>query len=127
MAWLAAFFGVLAAALAIVGLYGLMSYVVQRRVHEIGIRLALGATTGSVLALVMRQTALLVIAGIAAGLPIALLTARTARSLLFGLSPQDVPTLAVAAGVLATIAATAGAVPAWRATRIDPTRALRED
>jgi predicted lysophospholipase L1 biosynthesis ABC-type transport system permease subunit len=127
MAWLAGFLGMLAALLAIVGLYGLMSYVVQRRVHEIGIRLALGATAASVITLVLRQTAMLVVAGLAAGLPATLLTTRAARSLLFGLSPQDVPTLALAALVLAAIAATSSAVPAWRAARIDPTRALREE
>jgi predicted permease len=127
MAWLAGFFGALAVLLAIVGLYGLTSYTVQRRVHEIGIRLALGATTGSVLALVLRQTAMLIVLGLAAGLPITLLTARAAGSLLFGLSPQDVTTLAAAAVVLATIAASASAVPAWRAARVDPTRALREE
>ena len=127
MAWLAGFFGMLAALLAIVGLYGLMSYVVQRRVHEIGIRLALGATAASVMTLVLRQTAILVVAGLAAGLPATLLTTRAAGSLLFGLSPQDVPTLVVAGVVLVAIAATASAVPAWRAARIDPTRALREE
>ena len=127
MAWLAGFFGALAAVLAIVGLYGLMSYVVQRRVHEIGIRLALGATTVSVLTLVLGQTAILITAGVAAGLPLTLLTARAAGSLLFGLSPQDIPTLAAAVGVLAAIAATASLAPAWRAARIDPTRALREE
>ena len=89
--------------------------------------LALGATVGSVMTLVLRQTALLVVTGLAAGLPATLLTARAAGSLLFGLSPQDVPTLAVAAGLLAAIAATASVVPAWRAARIDPTRALREE
>jgi predicted permease len=127
MAWLAGFFGALAALLAIVGLYGLMSYIVQRRVHEIGIRLALGATSASVIALVLRQTAILVIAGLGAGVPAAMLTARAAGSLLFGLSAHDLPTFAAAAGALATIAACASAVPAWRATRIDPTRALREE
>lgn len=127
MAWLAGFFGALAAVLAIAGLYGLISYIVQRRVHEIGIRLALGATTASVVALVLTETTILVVAGLALGLPMTLGTARAAGSLLFGLSPQDVPTIATAACALAAIAATASAIPAWRAARIDPTRALREE
>jgi putative ABC transport system permease protein len=127
MAWLAGFFGVLAVLLAVVGLYGLMSYIVQRRVHEIGIRLAIGASPASVIALVLRQTMVLVIAGLAVGVPAAMLTARAASSLLFGLSPQDLPTLAAAAAALAAFAVCASAVPAWRASRIDPTRALREE
>jgi putative ABC transport system permease protein len=76
---------------------------------------------------VLRQTGILVIAGLSAGVPAAMLTARAAGSLLFGLSAHDLPTFAAAAGALATIAACASAVPAWRATRIDPTRALREE
>jgi predicted permease len=127
MAWLAGFFGMLAALLAIVGLYGLMSYIVQRRVHEIGVRVALGASSASVIALVLRQTAVLVIAGLTVGIPAALLMARTTSSLLFGLSPQDPATIASAAVALASIAACASAIPAWRASRIDPTRALREE
>jgi predicted permease len=127
MAWLAGFFGVLAVLLAVIGLYGLMSYIVQRRVHEIGIRLAIGASPASVIALVLRQTMVLVIAGLAVGVPAALLTARAASSLLFGLSSQDLPTLVAAAAALAAFAVCASAVPAWRASRIDPTRALREE
>jgi predicted permease len=127
LAWLAGFFGMLAALLAIVGLYGLMSYIVQRRVHEIGVRVALGASSASVIALVLRQTAVLVIAGLTVGIPAALLMARTTSSLLFGLSPQDPATIASAAAALASIAACASAIPAWRASRIDPTRALREE
>jgi putative ABC transport system permease protein len=127
MAWLAGFFGIAAAVLAVIGLYGLLSYIVQRRHHEIGIRVALGATWSSVVLLVLRQTALLVVAGLSAGLPICLVTGRSASSLLFGLSPTDLPTLAAAAGLLAAIAACASLAPAWRAARIDPIRALREE
>jgi len=127
MAWLAGFFGVVAAVLAVIGLYGLLSYIVQRRNHEIGIRVALGATRSSVALLVLRQTGLLVLAGLSVGLPVCLVTGRAASSLLFGLSPTDVPTLMAAASVLAAIAAGASLAPAWRAARIDPLKALREE
>jgi predicted permease len=127
MAWLAGVFGTIAAILAVSGLYGLLSYIVQRRDHEIGIRVALGATRSSVVLLVLRQTAFLVLTGLAAGLPACLIMGRSAASLLFGLSPHDVPTLAAATGLLATIAALASLVPACRAARIDPIRALREE
>ena len=127
MAWLAGFFGVVAAVLAVIGLNGLLSYVVQRRNHEIGIRVALGATRSSVAWLVLRQTTLLVVAGLAVGIPVSLAMARSAASLLFGLSPTDVPTLAGAAALLAAIATCASLAPAWRAARIDPMRALREE
>ena len=127
MAWLAGFFGALAAVLAVTGLYGLISYIMQRRIHEVGIRMALGATRGSVIALVLRQTAFLAVIGLAVGVPACLIAARAAAALLFGLSPNDVPTLIAAAGLLAMIAALAGAAPAWRASRIDPMRALRDD
>ena len=126
MAWLAGFFGAVAAALAVVGLYGLLSYIVQRRNHEIGIRVALGAPRWSVVWLVMRQTAVLVLAGLCVGLPACVATGRLAASLLFELTPTDPPTLVAAAGLLAAIAAAASVPPAWRAARVDPIRALRE-
>jgi predicted permease len=127
MAWLAGFFGVLSGLLALVGLYGLVSYVVQRRVHEIGIRIALGASSAAVVSLVLRQTIVLVAVGLAAGVPASLMAARSASSLLFGLQAHDATTLVAATGLLTAIAAIASALPAWRAARIDPTRALRED
>jgi putative ABC transport system permease protein len=127
MAWLAGLLGAIAAVLAVVGLYGLLSYIVQRRNHEIGIRLALGASRSSVILLVLRQTAFLVAIGLAVGLPVYLAASRSAASLLFGLSPSDLPTLAAASALLATIAACASLSPAWRAARVDPIKALRED
>jgi len=127
MAWLAGFFGVLAAVLAAIGLYGLVSYIVQRRTHEIGIRIALGATPAAVVSLVLRQTAVLVIVGLAAGLPASLVVARFAASLLFGVPSVDATGLAAAATLLALIAATASLIPAWRAARTDPVQALRAD
>jgi predicted permease len=127
MAWLAGFFGAAAAVLAVIGLYGLLSYIVQRRNHEIGIRVALGATRSSIVLLVLRQTAVLIVAGLSVGIPVCLVTGRAASSLLFGLSPTDVPTLVAAAGLLAAVAAFASLGPAWRAARIDPMRALRQE
>jgi predicted permease len=127
MAWLAGFFGILAAILAVTGLYGLISYTLQRRIHEIGIRMALGATRPAVILLVLRQTAFLVAVGLAAGLPACLIAARSAAALLFGLSPNDIPTLLAASGLLSMIAGLASFAPAWRASRIDPMEALRDE
>jgi putative ABC transport system permease protein len=127
MAWLAGFFGVLAAILAVTGLYGLISYILQRRIQEIGIRMALGATRSSVIVLVLRQTAFLVVIGLAVGIPACLVMARFAAALLFGLTPNDIPTLISAAVLLAMIAGLASFAPAWRASRIDPMEALRDE
>jgi putative ABC transport system permease protein len=126
MAWLAVFFGVLASILAVTGLYGLISYILERRIQEIGIRMALGATQASVIAMVLRQTAFLVLIGLAVGVPAYLIAARFAAALIFGLSATDVATLIAASGLLAMIAAIATLVPAWRASRIDPMEALRD-
>jgi predicted permease len=127
MAWLAGFFGVLAAILAVTGLYGLISYILQRRIHEIGIRVALGATRGSVIALVLRQTACSVLIGLAVGVPVYLATSQSAAALLFDLSPNDVPTMIAACSLLVVIAGLATFAPAWRASRIDPMIALRDE
>jgi len=125
IARLTSMFGVLALALASIGLYGVMSYNVSRRTAELGIRLALGAPRGAVLWLVMRHVLVLVCAGLSAGYAIALLSVHALRSLLFGLSPYDPATMASAAGVLIIVAAGAGLKPAWKAARIDPIVALR--
>lgn len=124
---LAAFFGLLALLLACIGLYGLMSYGVARRTNEIGIRMALGARTGSVLWLILREGLILVVIGIVVGLIAALLTTKTAVSLLFGLKPNDPSTIAAAALLLFAVALIAGCIPARRATRVDPMTALREE
>jgi predicted permease len=125
IARLTTMFGVLALALASIGLYGVTSYNVSRRTAELGIRLALGSPRGAVLWLVVRHVLVLVLAGLAAGYAIALLSVHALRSLLFGLSPYDPATMAGAAGVLITVAVAAGLKPAWKAARVDPTIALR--
>jgi len=127
LAWLAGGFGVLAAIVATIGVYGVISYLIVRRRHEIAIRMALGAGRAQVVGLILRETGLLVAAGLAVGTALTLAVARSASGLLFGLSPYDPATLAGAAGVLAMMAAAAAAVPALRASRIDATAALRAD
>ena len=120
-------FGALATVLAAIGLYGVMSYAVTRRTREIGIRMALGAERGRVLWLVLREVAAMAIVGIAGGLGAALWLTRQIQSQLFGLSPNDPLTLAVATMLLALVAIGAGYIPARRATSIDPMIALRSE
>jgi putative ABC transport system permease protein len=127
MATLSGFFGGLAALLATIGLYGVMSYMVARRKNEIGIRLALGAGRTDVVKMVMREAAVLLAAGVALGLVMAVVAARTATTLLFGLQPGDPATLAMAAGGLGLVAMLASYLPALRASRLEPTEALREE
>jgi predicted permease len=127
MAWLSGFFGALAALLAMIGLYGVMSYMVERRKHEIGIRIALGASRRRVMLLIGRETAVLVLVGVTIGAIASLAVARAMRVLLFELSPGDPRTLVAAASVLALIAAIASCVPALRASRVDPMVALRHE
>ncbi len=125
MAALSGFFGALAALLATIGLYSVMAYVMVRRRNEIGIRMALGAGRQSVIGLVMKDAALLVMTGVAIGLACALALARTAASLLFGLSSYDALTFCGAALLLAAVAALGSYLPARRASRLDPMTALR--
>lgn len=124
-AMLSDFFGGLALLLASVGLYGLMSYAITRRTSEIGVRMALGAGTGNVLTLVLREVMWLALAGIAIGVPAALAASRWVSGMLFGLSPTDPAIIASAAAVLLAVATLAGYLPARRASRIDPVTALR--
>jgi len=125
LATLSTFFGALALLLACLGLYGLMAYAVARRTGEVGIRMALGAGRGHVMWLVLRETFFLALAGIAAGIPLALWTARYAKSLLFEIDTADPVTIAVTVTALIAVAALAGYIPARRATRVDPMVALR--
>jgi ABC-type antimicrobial peptide transport system permease subunit len=127
MATLSGFFGVLAALLATIGLYGVMSYMVARRRNEIGIRMALGADRGHVVRMVMREAGLLLVTGVIVGLAMAVAAARTATTLLFGLQPGDPLTLAAAAAGLGMVALLASYLPAVRASRLEPTEALREE
>jgi predicted permease len=125
LATISSFFGGLALLLACLGLYGLMAYAVARRTAEIGIRMALGARRREIVWLVLRETLWLVLAGVAAGVPLAVWLTGYAKSLLFEITAADPMILAVAAAALAGVAAVAGFLPARRASRIDPMTALR--
>jgi predicted permease len=127
MATLSSFFGLLAAALAVVGLYGVISYMVARRRGEIGIRIALGATRGGVMRLIFAEAGWLLAAGLAIGTILALTSGKAAESLLFGLKPTDPQTILVAVLLLAAVALLASLIPALRAARTEPLAALREE
>jgi predicted permease len=125
IATLSTAFGVLATLLAVIGLYGVMAYSVARRTREIGVRMALGAVPGNVIWLVMREVLLLVGGGVVLGLIGAFGVSRLVTSQLYGITPNDPVTIAAAAGTLAVVALLAGYIPARRATRVNPTMALR--
>ncbi|HET9399656.1 MAG TPA: ABC transporter permease [Candidatus Acidoferrales bacterium] len=127
MATLSGFFGLLAGVLAMIGLYGVISYTVARRTNEIGIRMALGAGRGDIAGMVIREAGLLLSLGVIAGLALALAGSQTAKSLLYGLKSYDPATLAIAIIALAAIAGLASYLPAFRASRLDPVTALREE
>jgi len=127
MAKLSGSFGVLALVLASIGLYGLLSYGVTSRSKEIGIRMALGAGTRNVLSLILHEAVLLVLIGVAVGVPVVLYVSRFAKSLLFDLSPTDPVSLVIAGLVLMSVALVAGYLPARRATKVDPLVALRDE
>ncbi len=125
IATLSTAFGLLATLLAVIGLYGVMAYTVARRTREIGLRMALGAVSGDVLWLVMREVLLLVGIGVTLGVIGALGVSRLVQSQLYGITATDPITTAAAALTLAIVALLAGYIPAWRATRVNPVRALR--
>jgi predicted permease len=120
-------FAALALLISCVGLYGITAYSVARRTTEIGIRMALGARRGTVLAMVLRDVAVLGLAGLALGVPVALGTSRLVAAFLFDLRPNDLPTIGAAMGILMTAALLAAYAPAHRATRVDPMTALRHE
>ncbi|MCC7008087.1 MAG: ABC transporter permease [Acidobacteria bacterium] len=119
-------FAVVALALAALGLYGVLAYSVRQRASEIGIRVALGATAMHVRALVLRQAAVVVTLGVAAGLAGALVLGRWLDALAFGITASDPRVLAASAGVLALVALIAAGVPAQRATRVEPRVAMQD-
>jgi putative ABC transport system permease protein len=124
--WLIGLFAVTALALAAVGVYGVMSYVIRQRTREIGLRVALGATRAAVVQLVMRQGVAIAVGGTVLGVAIALAAARTLEGLLYGIAARDVTTLAVASATLIGTTLCACYIPARRAARIDPARTLTE-
>ena len=124
MATLSGFFGFLAALLAAIGLYGVISYMVLQRTKESGIRMAIGAGRGDVVAMILREAGVLTVAGLVIGTTLALASAQVVKSLLYGLKPRDPVTMVLAVGTLSGVAAFASFLPAYRASRLDPLRAL---
>ena len=125
IASLSTVFGFVATVLAIIGLYGVMSYSVAQRTREIGIRMALGAEQGKVIGMVMHEVVMLIAIGVGVGVPAALVLTRVVKSQLYGLEAHDPWTLGLATALLAMVACAAGYVPALRASRVDPMKALR--
>ena len=126
-AWLMTIFGAVAMLLAAIGLYGVMSYSVEQRRREIGIRMALGGTRSGVVAQVMKQGLQLTAIGVVVGLAGALGLNRLIASVLFGVKPTDPTTLAAVIMTITLVAAGACWLPAWRASRVDPSVVLRAD
>jgi len=120
-------FAAIALTLAAVGIYGVLSYLVARRTHEIGIRLAVGADRSQVLALVLKQGLTLAGAGIAVGMIAAFLLTRLMQSLLYQVGPSDPITFSVVTVALIVVSLLASALPAYRATRVSPLIALRTE
>jgi len=127
LATVSGFFGILGLLLAMVGLYGVMAYLVTRRQKEIGIRLTLGAERPTIVRLVMRDVAIVLLAGLPVGIAVAAGTSKFVEKMLFGLAPRDLTTMFAAAAILAGVAVIAGYFPARRASRVDPMVVLREE
>jgi ABC-type antimicrobial peptide transport system permease subunit len=122
---LSSLFGVLALGLAAFGLYGVMSYAVSRRTAELGLRLALGAPRSLVLWMILKESLLLILLGLAVGLPVVLAASRLISGMLFDVKPHDAATLSAAVLILAVVAVPSAWAPAWRASRVNPMVALR--
>jgi putative ABC transport system permease protein len=127
LAALSGFFGALALALAVIGLYGTMSYSVTRRRKEIGVRMALGALNVQVLGMLLGEAGRMIAWGLGAGIVLSLAGTRLVTSFLFGVTATDPTIFAASVLLLAVVALFAALVPAWRAARLDPLAALRED
>ena len=127
LAVLSGIFGAVALALSMLGLYGVMAYTVARRRNEIGVRIALGADSPRVLRMVLGDVTRVVLIGVVIGAAGALASGKLVSAFLFGVAPGDLRVFGMAALVLLTVALAAGLIPAWRASRVDPVSALRED
>ena len=127
MAMLSGFFGVLAALLVVVGLYGVLSYFLAQRRGEIGIRIALGASRGRVIGALLRDAAMMLLVGLVAGTGLALLAGREASSMLFGLKPWDPITLAISALLLGIVTLLTSLIPALKAAHVSPINSLRAE
>ena len=127
MATLTGFFGILAVTLAMVGIYGVISYMVVRRRNEIGVRMALGAARGKILFMILQESIVLLGIGAAIGAGLALAAGSVASTMLFGLKPRDPLTLGASILGLAAIVILASLVPAHRAATVDPMVVLREE
>ena len=127
LAQLSIAFGIVAVVLAAIGLYGILSYNIARRTNEIGIRKALGAQHGTLIAMIARETGWLVLTGLVVGGAMSAAAVRLIASRLYGLSPADPATFVSAVAALTVVAALATWLPAYRTTRVDPLVALRYD
>ena len=120
-------FALVALLMASMGLYASMAYLVSQRTQEIGIRMALGASGKGVVAMILAEGGRLGLIGVAVGLALGFVMARGMTSLLYGVSPTDPATYAAVAALMVVVALVASAVPAWRATRVDPIRTLKAE
>jgi putative ABC transport system permease protein len=127
LAFLSTLMALITVTLAAVGLYGVLSFSVVRRTREIGIRIAVGAERRQILRLFLNENLRVVLGGVALGVPLAFLSGRLASSMLYGLKPQDTATAIAATALLALVALTATAIPAWRAARVEPMAALKHE
>jgi len=127
IARLCTIFGVIALLLAAIGLYGVLSYGVARRTNEIGIRMALGAGRARVVGMILKETGIMIAIGLVAGMIAAFGTTRLIAARLYGLSALDPLTITAAACILAGVALVAGYIPAARASRVNPVKALRHE